>query len=387
MCSLGGEVMMEEHAGSSVKNNLKLDTCKKCFTEKPSIILRKIDAYCKSCFLPATIHKFRATIGKYRLIKPNERVLIIYVNGHPSSALLHFIRGGLDLPTHKKLRLEPVILYIDDHKLSPEERLAIAKNVTHEISSYNFPGYVTSLHNFINDFNAEPKYYELNNNLIVENLLSNANSKSRNRTQYDDVMEVSRRQLIIQMAKQLSCRVVFTPEISVDVAVKMLSNLSLGRGSHLSLDVGVYDDRDSEVKILQPLRYFDMKELAYYNIFNGIEPVNAGFTKDKQSATSSVNKLITKFVTDLQENYPSTVKTVVRTGDKLMCETTGNICDICKAPVENQEQLSSSEAKDFSHWVSTHIKDLNTRSDYDNKNVCNSKLCYGCRYISNVLNI
>lgn len=39
------------------------------------------------------------------------------------------------------------------------------------------------------------------------------------------------------MAKQLNCRVVFTPEISVDVAVKMLSNLSLGRGSHLSLDV------------------------------------------------------------------------------------------------------------------------------------------------------
>lgn len=73
-----------------------------------------------------------------------------------------------------------------------------------------------------------------------------------------------------------------------------------------------------------------MKELAYYNIFNEIEPVTTGLNKEKQSSTSSVNKLITKFVTDLQENFPSTVKTVVRTGDKLTCEKTGNMCDICK---------------------------------------------------------
>lgn len=51
---------------------------------------------------------------------------------------------------------------------------------------------MTSLQNFVNNFNVEPKYCELNNNLMVEDLSSDLNIKTSNLTQYDDVMEVSR---------------------------------------------------------------------------------------------------------------------------------------------------------------------------------------------------
>lgn len=72
-----------------------------------------------------------------------------------------------------------------------------------------------------------------------------------------------------------------------------------------------------------------MKELAMYNVFNNLNPIHIENPKDK-NATASVNTLISKFVLELQENYPSTVKTVVKIGDKLTCDKTGNVCKMCK---------------------------------------------------------
>lgn len=81
--------------------------------EKSCVVLRGKDAYCKNCFLIGTIHKFKASLGKYRLIQTNDRVLVWYKVGHPSTSLLHFLRSGLDLMAHKRLRFQPLILFID----------------------------------------------------------------------------------------------------------------------------------------------------------------------------------------------------------------------------------------------------------------------------------
>lgn len=87
--------------------------CNKCKEKNAVILLRQKDVYCKDCFLVTTIHKFKATIGKHRLIRPDDRVLIDHKIGHPSTALLHFLRSGVDLNTHKKLRFVPVVLFIE----------------------------------------------------------------------------------------------------------------------------------------------------------------------------------------------------------------------------------------------------------------------------------
>lgn len=46
-----------------------------------------------------------------------------------------------------------------------------------------------------------------------------------------------RRNLLIDVAKHLDCRCVFTPEISEDVAAQLLTNVALGRGFNLPLDI------------------------------------------------------------------------------------------------------------------------------------------------------
>jgi hypothetical protein len=39
--------------------------------------------------------------------------MIVHKCGHPSTALLHFVKTGIELETHKKLHFDPVVLFIE----------------------------------------------------------------------------------------------------------------------------------------------------------------------------------------------------------------------------------------------------------------------------------
>lgn len=58
-------------------------------------------------------HKFRATLGKSKLVSRGERVLICVSGSQCSMALLHLVWTGLQQTTYKRLILDPVILYIN----------------------------------------------------------------------------------------------------------------------------------------------------------------------------------------------------------------------------------------------------------------------------------
>lgn len=58
-------------------------------------------------------HKFRATLGKSKLVSRGERVLICISGSQCSMSLLHLVWTGLQQTTYKRLTFDPVILYID----------------------------------------------------------------------------------------------------------------------------------------------------------------------------------------------------------------------------------------------------------------------------------
>ena len=61
-------------------------------------------------------HKFRATLGKARAVKPNEAVLVAYSGGLSSGAMVKLIQQGLEEAkgsSQKKLVFKPSLLYID----------------------------------------------------------------------------------------------------------------------------------------------------------------------------------------------------------------------------------------------------------------------------------
>lgn len=364
MCSVGDDNLEEKtskYMEPVPKFKLDDNKCNKCRASTPSIVLRGKDAYCQACFLAGTTHKFKAFLGKHRFVYPNDKVLVYHTEGHPSTSLLHFLRSGLDLSTPKKLRFEPVVIYIEDKiDLSSEERSDAAEFIRKQVEEYKFPLHYISLCDCVKKNNkvAECLVDDISKLSIGDNDKENLNqvlNSKGNATNKRDILKIYKKTILIEAAKHLGCKVVFTPELGIDIASQLLTNVSLGRGIHLALDVGICDNRDEDVKIVRPLRHFEIKELAMYNHFNRLEVVAK---KEKlENIYSSVQSLMKNFVGGLQNNFPATITTIVRTGDKLAMEKSledNPRCVLCRGPQENRnEELTSAESTSFSHWVST----------------------------------
>lgn len=58
-------------------------------------------------------HKFRATLGKSKLVNKGEQVLICISGSQCSMSLLHLVWTGLQQSTFKRLTFIPIVLHID----------------------------------------------------------------------------------------------------------------------------------------------------------------------------------------------------------------------------------------------------------------------------------
>ncbi|KAF2905089.1 hypothetical protein ILUMI_01073 [Ignelater luminosus] len=402
MCSVGDDIEEQENnkfMQERPKLHLAKNVCMKCEL-KPNVVLHNKYPYCKSCFIKSTVHKFKALLGKSRLVHPNDNVLIYHRIGHPGTALLNFLRSGLDLTTPKKIRFKPIVLFIEDqYNLSAAQRRYILENVNKEIQYFNFPCYFISFVQYVLHPEDLQSHTHQNYEEIIINEEDALNIKSVvkkkcNLTVQQEVFKVFEQDLLIKTAKLLKCKFIFTSDLGIDIASQLLTSISLGRGSNAAFDIGTVDLRNDEVTIIRPLRNFSIKELALYNVFNNLNPVS--FLKASQNPYSSVQNLMEKFVSDLQINYPSTISTIVRTGDKLSIDKNfeqNEKCPLCKVPLENtHDKLGSAEATNFSHWASTQLPDANLSLEEQStqllenfKNTCELKYCFACSQIVDFL--
>jgi cytoplasmic tRNA 2-thiolation protein 2 len=70
-------------------------------------------------------HKFRATLGKSKLVNKGERVLVCVSGSQSSVSLLHLVWTGLQQSTYKRLTFDPVIVYIDGKYIFPLLKLNV----------------------------------------------------------------------------------------------------------------------------------------------------------------------------------------------------------------------------------------------------------------------
>ncbi|KAK9886028.1 hypothetical protein WA026_014814 [Henosepilachna vigintioctopunctata] len=396
MCSVNDAGDIEDLNNTGLLSNFKYkvlaEKCNKCKDEKPCVILRKKDAYCKSCFLTSTVHKFKALLGKHKLIKDGDKVLVYYHGGHSGTALLHFLRTNLDLNSPKKLRFIPVCLFIEKHYfLSREERIDNLRRIFNYMRTFDIPIYFTSLTDYCKNGFSE-------NTLLTKNFeeleLDNKEGEfmkdlfEKSESLANDVQTINIRKLLISCAKKLKCKFIFTPELATDIASQLLVNTALGRGSHIPLDTGFCDTRNEHVTILRPLRVFDIKELALYNHFCNLDAIM--LQTDLPKSQKSIQNLIENFVIDLQTNFPATVTTVLKTGDKLSMKKNKNenrICYICQSPIEVAcQQLTTDEAIKYSHQISTQPELVGGDILKDNfGTVIDTKTCFSCSRIEQFL--
>ncbi|XP_061196246.1 cytoplasmic tRNA 2-thiolation protein 2-like [Saccostrea echinata] len=377
-------------------------TCMKC--EKKAVLVTRVnDAFCRECFMVYVTHKFRAAIGKSKLIRDGERVLVGVSGGQASSCLLHLIQEGLSGRAHKKLRFQPGLVFIDEGVtvgMSAEERLTTCTQVLEIMEKTGFPCYLKALEQAMEldreNASNSPQYSAVEtkesdtalgtSGKSVENMakfhkydeaeekLKVLLNSLKSVTAKEDLIKSLRQNILIDLACKKGYSKVMLGHCSTRLAVHLLTDIAQGRGAHVAMDTAFADTRCSDITIVRPIRDFSSKEVTMYNILNNVPTVFIPTITTKAPDSASIEHLTEKFVTGLQADYPSTTSNIMRTGEKLHTEKkkdTESQCAVCQAPLDTDVPPSSAlSAVQFSETVS--------RCSSVTLSICNSdKECCG----------
>lgn len=92
--------------------------CKKCVEAPAAVNLRLRDAYCAACFLASSTHKFRAGLGKRKVVRPGERVLVAFGGGAGALAALRLLAEGereeRSGGARRKMLFEAYVVVVDE---------------------------------------------------------------------------------------------------------------------------------------------------------------------------------------------------------------------------------------------------------------------------------
>lgn len=343
MCSVQEEdlenVPSELQTKASKEKNREGRTCMKCTVSPAVVVVRLNDPLCKECFMAYFTHKFRATIGKARAIRAGEKVLLAFSGGPSSSAMLHLVCQGLSGTAPKKLRFEPGIAFIDEGevlKQSGDERSNYIEQICNAAIRTKFPFHQLNLEDIF-----VSKKYPQDDAMSCKKFerpekLRNLFDATLSMTAKEDLLRTLRGKLLLTTARNEGYSKVMLADCATRISVRLLSDISQGRGGDLPYDTGFSDDRHGDVIFIRPMREFMTKEIALYNFFNNVETVLIPTLGTMSHLHTSIDRLTEEFVSGLQADLPFTVSTIFRTGDKLSVKESSEdvtACALCGVPM------------------------------------------------------
>ncbi|XP_066050854.1 cytoplasmic tRNA 2-thiolation protein 2 isoform X2 [Chamaea fasciata] len=342
----------------------------KCGQGTAALVIRVGDPFCRACFREYFVHKFRAMLGKNRVIFPGEKVLLAVSGGPASSAMVRQVQEGLSREAAKRLRFVPGLVYVEEgavrgqspeqreqtlaqmetllqatgfpyHLLHLEEALQLPPSILQpgpERAGTPGPSYKRAVDSFIQQQRqdgdsgtsvpahstqdtpaAAPATPGLPDAAQTQELLRSFEAAGT-ATAREELLEMLRTHLIVQTARDKGYAKVMMGESLTRVATKLLTNLSLGRGAFLAVDTGFTDQRHGDVMVVRPMRDYTAKEIAFYNFFFSVPTITVPPLFTKRREKPSIHQLVERFLLGLQEEFPSTISTVYRTGEKLSPE-------------------------------------------------------------------
>ncbi|KAM8859952.1 cytoplasmic tRNA 2-thiolation protein 2 isoform 2-T2 [Spinachia spinachia] len=349
--------------------------CVKCKEGTAAVVIRAGDAFCGVCFKEYFIHKFRAMLGKNRVIFPGEKVLLAVSGGPSSCSMLSQVQEGLSQNAHKKLRFLPGIVFIDEGGVAGqavEDRRRMAAELQAVFTATGLPFFLVPLEQVLDlpssvltvvaaatspqepaaraykasvgDFirsdavgcqtSLEPEQRVLAD--VQESrthLLQHLIGSAKTLTAREDLLSTLRQHLLVHTARAEGYSKVMLGDNCTRLAIKLLTSISLGRGAQLAQDTGFLDSRYGDILLVRPMRDYSAKEIAYYNRLFSVPSVFIPSMETKTMDKSSIQRLTESFVTKLQADFPSTVSTIYRTSEKLQTacrsSSTADLCDRC----------------------------------------------------------
>ena len=388
MCSVQEEDL--ENLPSKLQNkpckekNRDGRTCMKCSVSPAVVVVRLNDPLCKSCFLAYFTHKFRATIGKSRAIKAGEKVLLAFSGGPSSGAMLHLVCEGLSETAVKKLRFEPGIAFIDEGevlKQSEEERTNYNQHIRDVVTRTKFPFHKLELEDIFSPGQClQADAMCCNNKVEGEQTRTHQAEKLKNlfdttssMTAKEDLLRTLRSKLLLATARNIGYSKIMFADCASRISVRLLSDISQGRGGDLPYDTGFSDGRHGDVIFVRPMREFMTKEIALYNFFNNVETLLIPTLGTMSHSHASIDRLTEDFVSGLQADFPFTVSTIFRTGDKLSVKEVSEdvtACALCGIPMSVNPTLLST--------LTDSLSSVKLNTDDKSTPQSTSDCCGGC---------
>ncbi|XP_039995342.1 cytoplasmic tRNA 2-thiolation protein 2 isoform X2 [Xiphias gladius] len=332
--------------------------CVRCKEASAAVVIRAGDTYCRGCFKEYFIHKFRAMLGKNRIIFPGEKVLLAVSGGPSSCSMLSQVQEGLSQNAHKKLRFLPGIVYIDEGGAvgqTVEERQRTVAELQAVFKATGFPFHIVPLEQVLDlpssvVITAPPPSEQPASayKVAVDQFIQSSSSSSSSLTPQDqeqvslpevqeshtqflqrltgsaktltarqDLLNTLRQHLLVHTARTEGYSKLMLGDNCTRLAVKLLTSISLGRGAQLAQDTGFSDSRYGDIILVRPMRDYSAKEVAYYNHMFSVPSVFIPSLDTKKTDKASIQRLTESFVSKLQADFPSTVSTIYRTSEKL----------------------------------------------------------------------
>uniref|UniRef100_A0A667HKM4 Cytoplasmic tRNA 2-thiolation protein 2 n=1 Tax=Lynx canadensis TaxID=61383 RepID=A0A667HKM4_LYNCA len=349
--------------------------CVKCKEGVPVVVIRAGDAFCRDCFRAFYVHKFRAVLGKNRLIFPGEKVLLAWSGGPSSSSMVWQVLEGLSRDSAKRLRFVPGVIYVDEGAAcgqSPEDRAKTVAEMKLILQTLGFPWHIVALEEV---FGLSPSVLRCSAQepvgavgtykVAVDSFLQQQHTLGTERaggspsptqgeerlsppgtqesqdpagpppaaqtealsrlfgsvktlTAKEEFLHTLRTHLILHVARTHGYSKVMTGDSCTRLAIKLMTSLALGRGAFLAWDTGFSDERHGDVVVVRPMRDHTLKEVAFYNRLFAVPSVFTPAIDTKAPEKASVHRLMEGFLLRLQAQFPSTVSTVYRTSEKLV---------------------------------------------------------------------
>ncbi|KAF6034398.1 CTU2 [Bugula neritina] len=382
----------------------KATICMKCKVKSPQVVIRVNDAFCRECFLMYCTHKFRSAFGKSKIIRDGEKVLVAFSGGQASTAMLHLVKEGKSVRAQKKLRFVPGLIYVDEGAVlghSNEDRQRIIDRISELFMDSGYEHHIIKLEQVFSEEFSDATLLSPNNAEVKtsQERLQQLFDSVQTITAKEQFLRTLRQQLISQVAKSQGYSKVIIGDTSSRLSVALLSSMAQGKGAHIAYDTSLIDDRYDQLLLIRPMREFTSKEVTMYNRFYGLNPLVVPTFTTKATSGASIDKLTETFVSGLQAEFPSTVSTIMRTGDKLsngkvsMPDADGNTtspCMLCLAPLDiSVAESSALGSVRYTNQLAASRKSDSPTSSADNisaslerscdLNSYDSSCCYSCQ--------
>ncbi|XP_059941400.1 cytoplasmic tRNA 2-thiolation protein 2 isoform X1 [Mesoplodon densirostris] len=362
MCEVGEDYREPAPAGQPPPRPGREQKCVKCKEGLPVVVIRAGDAFCRDCFKAFYVHKFRAVLGKNRLIFPGEKVLLAWSGGPSSSSMLWQVLEGLSRDSAKRLRFVPGVVYADEGAAcgqSPEDRAKTLAEAKLVLQTVGFPWHVVALEEVFSlppsvlrcsarePVGTEGAYKAAVDSFLQQQhavgegqqsqpcpqhpqswagpptagqteALSRLFNSVKTLTAKEELLQTLRTHLILHVARTHGYSKVMMGDSCTRLAIKLMTSLALGRGAFLAWDTGFSDERHGDVVVVRPMREHTLKEVAFYNRLFAVPSIFTPAVDTKAPEKASIHRLMEAFILRLQAQFPSTVSTVYRTSEKLV---------------------------------------------------------------------